>query len=714
MWGRARSGEGQTTYRRALVAASLLAAGALALGVSATAFATPAPSAYRVHRLCGAPRPGAAACLGMKLVPASLTQADLQVDSARRASEAATGARPAVTYKEPFPGYLTAASLHAAYSLPGETAASSLQTVAVIDAFDDPTAEADLGVYDEEFGLPECTTANGCFRKINQKGATSPLPRKNGEWASEISIDVQMAHAICQSCHVLLVEANSEEFTDLGAAVNAAVNAGATEISNSYGGPEELAHASVFSEYNSDYYDHPGVVVTASSGDCGYLNEACFGEVEAANFPADSPDVVAVGGTTLTDTEEKWNSTVWEEGGSGCSQIFKAPLWQSSVANFSATGCGADRSVADVAAIGDPNTGVDVYDSTPEDDYPTGWGVWGGTSVASPIIAAEFALAGGSHEVAYPAATLYSHLGESDALYDVVSGSNGSCAGASACQAGVGYDGPSGVGSPIGLSVFSTPGAPANTSRPSISGVAEQGQTLTETRGEWTHSPTSTSDQWEQCNPSGSGCSAIAEASGQTYTLTASNVGSTIRVQESASNAAGSGAPADSTQTATVVSNVPTLASFTPPSGITGATVTINGTALGKASEVEFDKLASKFKVLSDTQIEATVPDGARAGKISVTTPLGTATSKDKFTPTFSVTAFSPRSGSPGKIITIKGVGFNSGSTVSFDGRAASVTYVSSKKIEATVPSGAEAGAIAVTNTSAPVGTVYSASSFTP
>jgi hypothetical protein len=361
MWGTARSGEGrQTTRRRALLAAALLAAAALGLGVSSTALAAHARSAFRVHRLCGAPLPGDAACLGMKLVPASLTPADLHADAARRAREAAAGARPAVSYKEPFPGYLTAESLHAAYSLPSETAASSLQTIAVIDAFDDPNAEADLGVYDKEFELPECTTANGCFRKINQEGHASPLPRKNGDWASEISIDVQMAHAVCQSCHVLLVEANSEEFSDLGAAVNAAVNAGATEISNSYGGPEEPAHSSVFSEYNSRYYDHPAVVVTASSGDCGYLNEACLGKAGTANFPADSPDVVAVGGTSLTDTEETWSSTVWEDGGSGCSQIFTAPLWQSDVADFSTTGCGEERSVADVAAIGNPNTGVDV------------------------------------------------------------------------------------------------------------------------------------------------------------------------------------------------------------------------------------------------------------------------------------------------------------------------------------------------------------------
>ncbi|MGA2321544.1 MAG: IPT/TIG domain-containing protein [Solirubrobacteraceae bacterium] len=614
--------------------------------------------------------------------------------------------------RSPVPGYLTPEGLHTAYALPSETPSSSLQTIAVVDAYDDPKAEADLGVYDTQFGLPACTAANGCFRKINQEGRAGPLPPRDGGWAVEISLDVQMAHAICRSCRVLLVEANSEQVTDLGTAVNAAVAAGATEISNSYAGAEEAPD----SAYNSDYYDHPGVVLTVASGDCGYLNEACLlGEAGSANFPADSPDVVAVGGTTLTSAGETWSSTVWEDGGSGCSRLFTAPLWQSDVVNFSATACGSGRSIADVAAIGDPNTGVDVYDSTPSGEgYPTGWGVWGGTSVASPIVAGEFALAGGSHAVPYPAATLYSHLGESDALYDVRSGKNGFCAGATSCQAAIGYDGPSGVGSPIGLGAFSTLGSPVSISRPTVSGIAEQGQTLTLTPGEWANSPASIGDQWEDCNPSGSGCSAIAGATGQTYALAASDVGSTIRVQEIASNAAGgSGAPTDSTQTATVVSNVPSLSGFTPSSAITGGSVTINGSGLGGASGVYFGASAANFSVLSPTQIEATVPNGARAGKISVSTPLGTLTSSDKFRPTLSLTAFAPKSGVVGKLVTIKGVGFNSSSSVSFDGVAASgVTHVSSTKLKATAPLGAGTGPITVTNTLAPVGTVAAAGSF--
>jgi hypothetical protein len=340
----------------------------------------------------------------------------------------------------------------------------------------------------------------------------------------------------------------------------------------------------------------------------------------------------------------------------------------------------------------------------------------GGTSVASPIIASEFALDGGSHEVPYPAQTLYSHLGESNALYDVVSGSNGTCGGASICQAGVGYDGPSGVGSPTGLGAFTISGSPTSTSAPTIAGVAEQGQTLTLNAGAWMGGPTSIGAQWGLCNSAaGSGCSAISGATGQTYTLTAADVGSTIRVQQTASNASGTGAPTASSPTATVVSDVPTIQSFTPASTITGAAVTIEGTALNGATAVRFGTLtAAKLEAISPTQIEAIVPDGARAGKISVSTPFGTVTSRGKFTPSLSVMGFTPKTGKPGKRVAIRGVGFNAGSRVSFGGvPATGVTYLYPTKLEATVPAGAHAGAISVTNTAAPAGTVSSASSFT-
>jgi hypothetical protein len=696
--------------RRARIAFALLSAGLLGLGVSPAAFASLARSAYRTHNLCTAPRPGSAACLGIRLVAASLTPAQLESAAAKQAAEAAAGVTPAVQNKTPLEGGLTPQKLHSAYSLPTETLSGSGQTVAVVDAYNDPTAEADLAAYDKQFGLPACTSANGCFRKINEEGRTSPLPATEGGWATEISLDVQMAHAICQNCHVLLVEAANPSFAALGAAVEAAVKAGATVISNSYGGAEEAEDSS----YNGPY-DHPGVVITASAGDCGYFNEDGCNEAEAANFPASSPDVVAVGGTTLTEAEGAWSSTVWAGGGSGCSAVFTAPAWQSHLSNFSLTACGSGRSVADVAAVANPYTGVDVYDTTPTPEhYPTGWGVWGGTSVASPVVASEYALAGGAHGVEYPASTLYSHIGNSSALYDVVSGSNGSCTEATSCHAAAGYDGPTGVGSPIGLSAFTPAASPADEQLPSISGTAEQDGTLTVSHGKWSNSPSSYSERWAVCNSSGSSCTEIAGASGQSYTIPPSDLGLTIRVQESAMNASGSGAPALSAQTATVAANVPTITSFTPTSGLTGSSVTITGTGFTGASAVQFDgTAASSFTVKSSTQIEATVADGTLVGDIVVTTPVKSATSKAEFTPTLSLKSFTPAGGEPGKVVTITGLGFNSSSSVSFDGvPAASVTLVSSTKLKATVPASASKGAITVTNTSAPSGTVASASNF--
>jgi hypothetical protein len=688
----------------------LVALALVAASFAAFAAAQPQAKRFRVHRVCRAARPGRAACLGMKLVPASLTGASLHSAATRQSKEASGGGRPAVTSKSPEPGYLTPQLLHAAYSLPNETSASTLQTVAVVDAFDDPTAEADLAVYDEQFGLAPCTSANGCFRKVNESGNAGPLPHKQGEWAGEISIDVQMARAVCQSCKILLVEASSEEFGDLGTAVDAAVKAGATEISNSYGGAEEHGYAAL----GTTYFDHPGVVLAASSGDCGYFNKACPGEATGANFPADSPDVLAVGGTSLKESKGTWSSTVWNEGGSGCSKVFGAAPWQSAVGDFSATGCASGRSVADVAAIGDPETGVDVYDSTPEGNgNPTGWGVWGGTSVASPIVAAEFGLAGGAHDVEYPAATLYPYLGDGAALYDVVSGGNGTCSGASACKAATGFDGPSGVGSPLGLQALSVAGVPQNVSAPALGGFPELGQTLTAAPGEWSGGPTSLSEQWARCNAAGYGCSAIAGASGATYTLTAADAGSSIRVQESVANAAGEGPPAASAPTGAVASNVPSIGAFSPSSGITGSVVRIEGSALAGVSEVAIGKLPATFAVVSPTELEAIVPDGAKPGKIAIVAPGGGFTTKARYTPSFSLISFSPKHGASGKLVKLKGVGFTPSSTVSFGGvPAESIAFISAKKLEATVPPGAATGQIAVTNTAEPAGTVSSAAAF--
>jgi len=376
---------------RAIMAAAQVL---LAIACTATACVLFGPvagaSAHRFKRVCSKPPAGRAACMAERLQIGAEPPPAPVVAGARTGTGRVrrSAGRAGIGNKQPFPGYLTPERLHAAYGLPDETAAGATQTIALVDAFDDPTAEADLAVYDRQFGLPECTSANGCFTKLNQEGATSPLPRANDGWASEISIDVQMAHAICQSCRILLIETEGEEFDQLGAGVNTAVAAGASVVSNSYGEPEAPIYATLA---NTDY-NHPGIPILASSGDCGYLNHDCPVRGTGVDFPAAAPGVIAVGGTSLSESAGVWASRAWEAGGSGCSTVFEAGLWQSELADFAATGCGSYRGVADVSAIGDPNTGVDVYDSTPEEPgrEAAGWGVWGGTSVSAPIVAGEF------------------------------------------------------------------------------------------------------------------------------------------------------------------------------------------------------------------------------------------------------------------------------------------------------------------------------------
>jgi hypothetical protein len=282
-------------------------------------------------------------------------------------------------------------------------------------------------------------------------------------WDTEISLDIETAHAICQNCQILLVEAASSEYPELEEAEESAVRLGATEISDSWGQPE--------SQSDSKAFNHPGVVITAAAGDDGYRK----GSVE---YPASSPHVVAVGGTRLDLQEGAWTEeTVWNGQGAtggGCSQFFAAPPWQLGTSDWSSVGCGEKRAVADVSADADPYTGVAVYNSASKCEGH--WCTLGGTSLSSPLIAAVFALAGGAHGVQYPARTLYENERSSPAsLHDVVSGSNGECrepltsegiASCSAqaeaqsclqqarCLARVGYDGPSGVGTPNGVAAF--------------------------------------------------------------------------------------------------------------------------------------------------------------------------------------------------------------------------------------------------------------------
>ena len=335
------------------------------------------------------------------------------------------GAAPALAAVAP-------SQFHLAYGLP--TTAPTTQTIGIVDAFDDPNAEADLGTFSATYGLPPCTTANGCFKKVNQAGGTS-YPAANSGWALEIALDVETAHAICQNCKILLVEASTNSLANLGAAENRAVAMGANVISNSWGSTEYGSETLD----ESRYFNHPGVVITASTGDNGY-------EVQ---FPAASQYVTAVGGTTLQlNPDGSWaGETAWSGTGSGCSDFITKPAWQTD------TGC-SSRTVADVAADADPNTGAPVYDSVGYSGQ-RGWFQVGGTSLSSPIIASAYALTGTASSANY-GATPY---GNPSALHDVTFGSNGSCAPTYLCTADVGFDGPTGLGTPNGLAAF-TAGSP--------------------------------------------------------------------------------------------------------------------------------------------------------------------------------------------------------------------------------------------------------------
>jgi hypothetical protein len=507
--------------RRGLQLASLVVAivGLSACPAAATAQGTTSPlpdSDYSVKAACSAPRPGRAACLALQLVPIT-TAARERAHPIGMARLALSGATPSKSPANKDFG-LRPQDLHSAYELPlppenVPSTAETGQTVALIDAYNDPTAEADLKTYDKEFGLPECTTANGCFRKVGQTGSAASLPfpkttlelEQAGEseeaeeaigWGAEISLDIESAHATCEGCHILLVEANSSAYSDLETAEEAAATLGATEMSNSWGGNE--LGATVEGDETGPFND-PNIVITASGGDNGFLgwDAAHSQERGFTNYPAASPHVVAVGGTRLTlkasgtlGAGGTWVSeSVWNgdgASGGGCSKQFTAPPWQQASADWSSVGCTNKRAVADVSADADPHTGIAVMDSSPacESEYTEGavkhrihWCTYGGTSLASPIIAAVFALAGGSDGVAFPAKTLYENERRAPAtLHDVTSGSNGacasgyngegislceatqeaqtSCAGSLSCLAGAGYDGPSGVGTPHGILAF--------------------------------------------------------------------------------------------------------------------------------------------------------------------------------------------------------------------------------------------------------------------
>jgi hypothetical protein len=440
----------------AAAAAASMTAAAVATPVQASATSPPAPISAAASAgagtgdslasplvgatpACAAPGPGQASCLALIDSSVHWSGTSWTVGAAapsaepRTAPPATAAASPTLTAPAPF----MAADLQSAYKLPSKLLGSR-ETIALVDAYDDPDAAWDVAQYRAANDLPACDQASGCFEKVNQEGQQGDYPTPDSDWATEESLDVDMASAICPNCHIILVEANSDSIADLGAAVDEAARLGANVISNSYGAAEFYGEPSYCQSYN-----HPGIAITASAGDSGF----------SANFPAVCSTVTAVGGTSLyPDTSKRgWGETIWSGDwetatGGGCSAYIAKPAWQQD------TLCGT-RTDADVSAVADPNTPVAIYDT-----YGNfGWEAVGGTSVASPLIAGVYALAGNAASIGRGASWIYAHhqdLNDVTSGYEGASGSNGDCGGSYLCTAGPGYDAPTGWGTPDGIGAF--------------------------------------------------------------------------------------------------------------------------------------------------------------------------------------------------------------------------------------------------------------------
>jgi hypothetical protein len=376
------------------------------------------PSETMPYAVCPAPTAARLTCMSA-IVPEALA-----------ARERATAGGPRLDGGGELGGF-SPVDLRAAYGLPGQGGAGL--TIAITVAYDYPTAASDLATYRQTYGLPPCTSASGCFKKVNQEGKAGDYPQANPGWAAEAALDLDMASAACPECKLLLVEADDNGYENLPRAVATAAKLGADVISNSWGG-EEFSGEAAF----DPYLRHPGVPVLFASGDAGF----------SAEYPAASPEVIAVGGTSLSSDggARGWRESAWIGAGSGCSGYEPKPEWQTD------SGC-STRTIADVAAVADPETPVSVYDTYA--GYG-GWLLFGGTSASTPLMAGVEALATSDERAA--GAALFWERGPAGALFDVTEGRNGHCEPplVYVCRAGLGYDGPTGWGTPGG----SRPGPP--------------------------------------------------------------------------------------------------------------------------------------------------------------------------------------------------------------------------------------------------------------
>ena len=367
--------------------------------------------------------------------------------------------------------------LRAAYNitgaLPSVGGGTGAPVIAIVDAYGYTAAAADLATYRSQYGLGACTVASGCLTIVNQTGGTK-LPTATGStpqgWDVEQALDLDMASAMCPQCNIVLVQANSASFSDLATAANYAASIkNVVAVSNSYGGAETGSNSSSSCATLAGqttvgcepYYNHPGIAVTVSSGDQGYA--------AGPQFPASSPHVIAVGGTTLTYTGAAgrgYTEAAWADAGSGCSTLYgKLTVNSTVLQNSTIDPFCANRTIADVSAVADPNTGVAVYlgafaAGSKGRNGTAGFYIVGGTSAAAPLVAGIYGYAKATNAVtAAPngASTIYASAsattGASPNLNDVATGTNGGtagCGGTAICTARAGYDGPTGLGTPNG------------------------------------------------------------------------------------------------------------------------------------------------------------------------------------------------------------------------------------------------------------------------
>ncbi|KTD00484.1 S53 family peptidase [Fluoribacter gormanii] len=332
------------------------------------------------------------------------------------------------------PTGLTPSQVRVAYGFNSVNSQGKGQVIAIVDAFDDPKIEADLGVFSKHFGLPACTTANGCFKKIYASGKK---PKTDAGWAGEIALDVEWVHAVAPAAKIILVEAADDSIDNLFKAVQVAVKNGATVVSMSWGGdefPEETSYDALF--------NNPKVTFVASSGDSG----------QGTLYPASSPFVMAVGGTTLLiDNYGNYQGEeAWSGSGGGVSSV---EPWPENQKKLPIPKSNNKRGVPDVAYNADPETGFSVYNSVPSSDG-VGWAVVGGTSAGAPQWAGIVAITNSLYSKVYGThfiSAIYAAANPSTGKYhynfnDITTGTNGTCG--YYCTAHNGYDYVTGLGTP--------------------------------------------------------------------------------------------------------------------------------------------------------------------------------------------------------------------------------------------------------------------------